>query len=362
MWFDENDINKKEENIVLDNLHGYVLPHAGTKYTGNILSHSLQFQPSKKFENILIIYLPANKRPNVGEYHHEYYVLLKVLKMYFPEKNFIGYNLLSENRMKIRSLTKKNTLYVVSADFSHFLDLQDAILQENCAAHSLMHKNYSNKCVDVIDDIRSFKELYRLLPNIVLQWIGRTRSPGLKGVGYLSFLLRDKPRVNKKPNGFFVTAYDNKMRQRECLGNRDNWDRESEKKLIKEVIDKAKITSRLTNGNFLDSPISNYTVTYLYEDLSKKFIRGWHAISKNALYLPDVFLENTYDNGDWIKDYEKEWKTGKNFDIKETISMLDNKANRRGINNENIKLFRTEEKHVKIKLKGGVTYKKRKKN
>mgnify|MGYP001198951000 CR=1 FL=1 len=49
-------------------------------------------------------------------------------------------------------------------------------------------------------------------------------------------------------------------------------------------------------------PITNYTITYLYkEKKSQNFIRGYHAILKNALFLPGVFLENTYENGKWIK-------------------------------------------------------------
>ena len=32
MWFDSNDLIYKKP-IILDDLHGYVLPHAGTKYT-----------------------------------------------------------------------------------------------------------------------------------------------------------------------------------------------------------------------------------------------------------------------------------------------------------------------------------------
>ena len=71
------------------------------------------------------------------------------------------------------------TLTVVSADFSHFLQFQDAI--ENCAAKSILHKNFSTNCTSVIDDEISFKYLYNNIPsNWVLQWIGRTRSPGLK--------------------------------------------------------------------------------------------------------------------------------------------------------------------------------------
>lgn len=59
-------------------------------------------------------------------------------------------------------------------------------------------------CIKVIDHVNSFSKLYELLPEIILQWIGRTRSSGLKGVGYLSFLLRTKPNLKLvKPDAFF---------------------------------------------------------------------------------------------------------------------------------------------------------------
>jgi hypothetical protein len=38
----------------------------------------------------------------------------------------------------------------------------------------------------------------------------------------------------------------------------------------------------------------------------------------NALYLFDVFLENTHDNGDWIKATDTEWKRGAIFDLEHT--------------------------------------------
>ena len=71
MWFDSNDLIYKKP-IILDDLHGYVLPHAGTKYTKNIINHTLQFKPAKTFEYIKIIYYPSNNTPNVNEkWFHE---------------------------------------------------------------------------------------------------------------------------------------------------------------------------------------------------------------------------------------------------------------------------------------------------
>ena len=84
-WFNQNHIFLYPE-IKLENLHGYVLPHAGTEYTGHILSHTLRFRPVKNFKYILIIYLPSQDQPNVGQYYHEYYVPFKTLEMIYPNK------------------------------------------------------------------------------------------------------------------------------------------------------------------------------------------------------------------------------------------------------------------------------------
>ena len=55
-WFSEDDIEIFKP-IKVYNLHGLVLPHAGTKYSGKILSHTLRYRPKKKFDNIVIFSL-----------------------------------------------------------------------------------------------------------------------------------------------------------------------------------------------------------------------------------------------------------------------------------------------------------------
>ena len=55
MWFSEKDIKQYQlPEKLIKGLHGYVLPHAGTTYTGNILAHTLRFKPIKKFKNTII--------------------------------------------------------------------------------------------------------------------------------------------------------------------------------------------------------------------------------------------------------------------------------------------------------------------
>ena len=346
MWFDRADI-KALPTIKVDNLHGYVLPHAGTKYTGHIISHTLRFRPTKRFSNILIIYLPSLPKPNVGRHHHEYHVPFRALQAIYPRKRFVGYNMLASSPPDISGLGKGNTLFVVSADFSHHLTLHDAIRKENCAAHALMHRALNLECTTVVDDIRSFRKMYELLPRIVMQWVGRTRSPGVRGVGYLSFLLRDPPNVDKvRPSGFFVTAYDRGMQQRECLGDTHGWSQAKERKLRDKVIRLGRTTSRLTGGAGVPADITNYTVTYLYRDKGAAFTRGWNAIMDGALYLPDVFLENTFSNGRWIQATDKVWPTGNTFSLEPTLDMLARKAGvARAPGKPSYELFQSQDKH-----------------
>jgi len=377
MWFKSSDI-KILPPIYLPDLHGYVLPHAGTSHSGNIISHSLRYRPQKLVHTIIILYLPVAKKPNVKasnengvkhmSYYHEFYVPYKSLQKIYPNSKILGYNLLDHNmksiltNMKRLSIKLTNVLVVVSADFSHHLPLQKAIKQEDCAAHAIMQRNiYGNlSCLQVVDHIDSFKVMYELLdmiiPRAMLQWVGRTRSSG-KGVGYLSFLIRETPKLTSSkriPNGFFVTAYDNNMTARECLGNTRFWSRDAERKLIADVIKKAKTTSRLTGGQQLDIPVSYYTITYLYKD-KKPFIRGWHAIMSGALYLPDVFLENTYNNGQWIQPIDTSWKQGNVFHLAPTLRKLERKANytrkKTTLRRKNMKIYKlysTNVMHIKI--------------
>ena len=75
MWFNKNDIIFKNK-IVIEDLHGYVLPHAGTKHTGDIIAHTLRFKPKKKFTKVFILYYPSNEKPNINGKHHQGYFVL----------------------------------------------------------------------------------------------------------------------------------------------------------------------------------------------------------------------------------------------------------------------------------------------
>ena len=116
---------------------------------------------------------------------------------------------------------------------------------------------------------------------------------------------------------------------------------------IVKVIHLAKKTSRLTNGINKKIPITHYSISYLYRDKYNKFIRGWHGIKHNAFYLPEVLLENVYNNGTWIKYNDKHWPKLNNFNIDETLSKLVDKAGY-DKNKDKIELFYNNIIHFKI--------------
>ena len=80
----------------------------------------------------------------MGKEYHEFGVIHNTLKSIpeFRNKNYIGYNILAHNRLP-SYINRENTLYVVSADFSHFLSLQEAIHLENCATTNHSSTQYS---------------------------------------------------------------------------------------------------------------------------------------------------------------------------------------------------------------------------
>ena len=107
--------------------------------------------------------------------------------------------------------------------------------------------------------------------------------------------------------------------------------KKEEEELIADVVRKGRSMSRLTGGPTTASnvPIKYCTITYLYRDVHTtpdKFIRGWHGLLASAFYLPEVFLEHTFDNGQWIKPEDKEWPQDYAFRLDDTLASLDRKA------------------------------------
>ena len=103
MWFNESDILKHFKSfslIELKDLNGYVLPHAGTEYTGQIIAHTMRFKPTKKFSKVYILFYPANPT-DTEKTAHEYEVpykscltvFEKIWKINMQNITFIPYNI-----------------------------------------------------------------------------------------------------------------------------------------------------------------------------------------------------------------------------------------------------------------------------
>ena len=434
-WYHSEDLiassssTLDESTVEVDDVYGYVLPHAETKYTGDIIQHTCRFRPKnvEVIKRVYIYYYPANEKPDVilprGEptanndddiirlalsasasasasassaCHHELYVPFRTILHYFRQWNvnttsitFIPVNIrdiftgrrgggdrtrtFRQNKSRIpqRSVKYRATVgtnrdfFIISADFSHHKPFQYAIPAENKAAHaivtgSLNSRNGNSTSHDAsylneIDDTRTFRAFMRRHPNLSFQWIGRTRSPGESAVGYLTFLIRPvfQPSKSKSPiDGIFVTCYDSHMNARECLGEwfsgdgrsgasgGVSWSRGVEDEFIRKVKVKAQTESRLTGGKGANLPITRCVITYLFKDHDRNhstnhsFIRGWHSIQTNAIYLPDVLLEHAKEDGSWIAPRDTTWNITTNnsnnsnnrFQLTETLEKLDEKA------------------------------------
>lgn len=372
-WFNASDFKSPKKYMVKTvsgQFYGYALPHAGIQYTADIIQHTLRFRPSnyRDIRNIVIFYYPAFDKENVRtvsgkRYYHEYFVPLKSIQITFgkemPNLKFYGYNVrdgkgtLPTEFFQSAQLGK-DTWIIISADYSHFIPFQQSIELENRAAMALCYKKWDwSGMSQAVDNVATFEYVFtNVLPNsATLRWVGRSRSLGKQGVGYLSFLILDEARPmeiaktqpHKRIDGIFVTAYDTDFQAREYLGSWFNYGQEYSKKaeldLVNDVLTKARTTSRLTGGMRLDIPVRFYTVSYLYrvvngtvldnKNIKNQFIRGYHGIMANgAFYLPDVFLENTYEFGQWIQMQNEEWqrKPNSNFDMTPTQISLSHKS------------------------------------
>lgn len=327
-WFCPNDLTKLS-NIQVDEIHGYVLPHGGTKYTGPIISHTLRFKPIIPFRRAIIFYYPASEDEDIifdnNKYYHEYYVPWQsCIHLLDPNIEYIPYN---ARINQIPPSILPEDLIIISSDFSHFYPFHIGFQLENKAAHALIHKNINHSPYNkVIDDYRTYQILFDHIPeDYYLKWLGHDRS-NTDGVGYMSFLLLST--VRKPFDGLFVTIFDDQMEAHECLGS---WDKNiNEEEFIQHTLLTAAKTSRLTGGEKIGTPIKFITITYLHKELNKNisFIRGWHSISAyGAFYLSDVLLEHSYPNGNWIKQKDIEWQLGNDFKLDDTFDSLKKKSN-----------------------------------
>ena len=93
----------------------------------------LRFQPRNNFNRVFIFYLPSLSKPSEifrnEKYFYEYLVPWRSMVYFFGEDiEYIPVNVLE---YKTQIVFSNTDLYVLSCDFSHFLDFQDAIDIEN---------------------------------------------------------------------------------------------------------------------------------------------------------------------------------------------------------------------------------------
>jgi len=332
-WFNSSHL-KVLPNIKVSDLHGYVLPHAGTRFTGPIISHTLRFKSTAGYKKAIIFYYPVSENEDIviedgngkSYYYHEYYVPWQsCLYLLDQDIEYIPFNARLNKIPPIEF--SSDVLIIISSDFSHFYPFHTGFQLENKAAHALMHKFLQLPCTKIIDNYKTYEILFDYIPeNYYLKWLGHDRSD-TNVVGYMSFLLLSRPSIKKPFDGLFVTVYDAQMNVHECLGS---WDKNiDEEKFIEHTVLSSK-TSRLTEGKNSGAPIKFITITYLYKELNKdlSFIRGWHSISAHgAFYLSDVLLEYSYPNGNWIKETDIEWQTDGAFSLDDTFNSLKKKSN-----------------------------------
>ena len=130
MWFNESDILKHFKSfslIELQDLNGYVLPHAGTEYTGQIIAHTMRFKPTKKFSKVYILFYPANSASTststsnekmAHEMAHEYEVpykscltiFEKIWKINTQNITFIPYNIVTKTLPRLSAQEYKKSL------------------------------------------------------------------------------------------------------------------------------------------------------------------------------------------------------------------------------------------------------------
>jgi hypothetical protein len=182
-WFNSNNLTKLSD-IKVEEIYGYVLPHAGTKYTGAIISHTLRFKPTIKFKKAIIFYYPASEYEDItdssgNKYYHEYYVPWQSC-LYLLGRDIgidigidIEYIPFNAKLNKIPPIDfSSDVLIIVSSDFSHFYPFHTGFQLENKAACALMHKHIDLPYTKIIDDYRTYQILFDYIPaNYYLKWI-----------------------------------------------------------------------------------------------------------------------------------------------------------------------------------------------
>ena len=330
--------------IEIEGLAGYVLPHAGTKHSGELMSNILRFQnpawTSSKVDplNVRIIYsrsissedpLNCNETSTQGIIH-EFCVPKQSLVYLLPNFN-----------INVNTSFSDPDILVLSADFSHYEPFQIALKKESKAATAILFDKYDHPVMDVVDTKEVFKEAYnkwisKKNKEYVWNWVGRSRSKGTHAVGYLGFLLL--PRTPPKSvHGFFITAYDSNFNHLECLGkfydskpvsSRPGTSVQDDVAELKTKVQLLAPKSRL-HPDLKGSVASYMSCTYLTrEPRHTVFIPGFHGIRTEAFYLSNVILEHYHASGTKILPTDTEYIRGlpSDFDLHEVSENLALKA------------------------------------
>ena len=317
MWFNRNDLMRRPR-IPTDGMCGISIPHAGTAHCGAALSHALRFVPTKMPSEVTLVYEPATDAPDAVEErppevhvptkhaYHEVIVPLRAMLWLWPEMTVAKWSFVNARARKSRGAAHRHSFTIVSCDWSHKLPLQQAVYLENRAVKSLLFDNLHSDAARVaIDSPGAFQQTP---VGAHWEWIGRSFSSGANPVGFMSLILR-KRRPVQRAYGYFVTAYDDAYRARECLGEMGNPSVATLRELTQRVIRLASQQAPRLDRSLEASPVRHVLVTELHHTSpGERFVRGLHSASAcGATYISTVFLEHVMENGTWIAPTQTRW-------------------------------------------------------
>ena len=345
-WFSPRDLPlHPRRRTTVDGMRGISLPHAGTRHCGHVLAHALRFVPPAMPTRIVVVYQPVSPTPNVLKEHtrnahrgfplpaehayHEALVPVYAMCTLWPEVRgaswaFVNVNAREPPPPHDEADTEEGAFVVVSCDWSHHLPMNEAMPLEDRAVVALQHGKLDSAAARAaMDSVGAFKVAQQIRPNpgpFVWQWVGRSRSGGERGVGYLAFLLRrtDVEGASK----YFVSAYDEEFRLRECLGTSGTSGKNPTQAELRDLMRRvARSGSRARprlNRDLGPGRVPYLTVTAMYDDepapgagaavVENEFIRGWHSVSAcGATYVASVFLKHVFEGGGWIHADATKW-------------------------------------------------------
>jgi hypothetical protein len=294
--------------------------------------------PTKIPTRLAIVYEPASETPDalderppevrvpVKHAYHELIVPLRAILWLWPETIAAKWSFVNARTHTVRD---RPSFTVVSCDWSHGLPLQEAIYLENRAVMSLLFGNLLFDAARVAID--SPRALQQAPGGTHWEWTGRSFSSGTRPVGYMSLILR-KRRPIQKAYGYFVTAYDDAYRARECLGETGNPSAAALEALVERVIRLGSQSAPRLDRSLDTAPVRHVLVTELHRTVpGERFVRGLHSASAcGAIYISSVFLEHVMENGVWVGPTQTRWAGARGpWSFRPTLRQLARKGVRR---------------------------------